>query len=87
LLIWRTDIGIWRGAFKGRSLFGKIVAHPTEKPAGLACQRVLMTVKAAPKPSVTYFQRRYEETDCRTHEQSIIDWEFVAPEQRYQGRQ
>lgn len=36
------------------TLFGETVEHPTEKPAKPARQRVLITVKAAPNPSVTY---------------------------------
>lgn len=36
------------------TLFGDTVDHPTEKPTGPARQRVLITVKAAPNPSVTY---------------------------------
>jgi len=36
------------------TLFGDTVEHPAEKPRGLARLRVLITVKAAPNPSVTY---------------------------------
>lgn len=36
------------------TLFGATVEHPAEKPIGPARQRVLITVKAAPNPSVTY---------------------------------
>lgn len=36
------------------TLFGDTVEHPTEKPTGPALQRVLITVKAAPNPSVAY---------------------------------
>lgn len=36
------------------TLFGDTVQHPTRKPTGPARQRVLITVKAAPNPSVTH---------------------------------
>lgn len=36
------------------TLFGDTVEHPAEKPVEPARQRVLITVKAAPNPSVTY---------------------------------
>ena len=36
------------------TLFGDTVEHPTQKPTGPARQRVLITVKAAPNPSVAH---------------------------------
>lgn len=36
------------------TLFGDTVEHPTQKPTGTARQRVLITVKAAPNPSVAH---------------------------------
>lgn len=43
------------GALTMETLFGETLEqHPTEKPTKPARQRVLITVKAAPNPSVTY---------------------------------
>jgi hypothetical protein len=36
------------------TLFGDTVEHPREKPSGPARHRVLITVKAAPNPSVSH---------------------------------